>query len=73
MQELDTCPHCGSALVHVSVCGDPQNVDTYCEDCGWPDELLPLAPPCAVCGVAGIGEIDGSWYCEDHWEIKNAL
>lgn len=29
------CPNCGRALIHANT---GNLIDTYCEDCGWPDE-----------------------------------
>lgn len=61
----NTCPNCGKLLVHANLGNGV--VDTYCEDCGWPDECLPAPPPCVVCGKYGVGVCGDTWRCEDHW------
>lgn len=38
---MDKCPTCGSLLVTANLGG---KIDTYCEDCGWPDEDFSLPP-----------------------------
>jgi hypothetical protein len=30
------CPQCGNSLIHANIGNG--TVDTYCEECGWPDE-----------------------------------
>jgi RNase P subunit RPR2 len=36
IEKLNLCPNCRSSLVHVNP--GTGEIDTYCEDCGWPDE-----------------------------------
>ena len=60
-----SCPCCGELLVHVNP-GDG-TVDTYCEDCGWPDECRPANPDCVICGEPGVGICGDTWRCEEHW------
>jgi len=37
-EAMDKCPVCGENLIHANV-GDG-SIDTYCEECGWPDEEI---------------------------------
>ena len=38
---LTKCPQCGESLVQANTDGTQQGLDTYCEECGWPDENRP--------------------------------
>jgi hypothetical protein len=58
------CPQCGELLVHANL---GNRVDVYCEDCHWPDDNLPPAPPCVICKRDGVGICGDTWRCEDHW------
>jgi hypothetical protein len=33
------CPQCGEQLVTANTNGTEEGLDTYCEECGWPDEV----------------------------------
>ena len=59
------CPCCGELLVHANLGNG--TVDTYCEDCGWPDECREPNPNCVICGQPGVGVCGETWRCEDHW------
>ena len=59
------CPCCNELLVHANI-GDG-TVDTYCEDCGWPDDCIPPNPNCVICGNPGVVVCGDTWRCEDHW------
>ena len=59
------CPNCGELLVHANL-GDG-TIDTYCEDCHWPDDCLPAPPNCVICGSPSVGACGDQMRCEEHW------
>ena len=61
------CPQCGETLITVNTNGTKEGLDTYCEECGWPDDNLEPNPPCVICGNPGVGICGEQWRCEDHW------
>lgn len=52
LQLLEKCPQCGAMLIYVN----PGNgtVDTYCEECGFPDENRAVAPAPEPNGLEGF-------------------
>jgi len=62
------CPECGARLIHANI-GDG-TMDIYCEECGWPEEILPPNPSCTVCGEPGVGICGFQWRCEEHWDSE---
>lgn len=59
------CPACEARLVHTNI-GNGK-MDTYCEECGWPDEVREPNPKCVICKEDGVGICGDTWRCEDHW------
>jgi len=59
------CPSCGELLVHANLGNG--DIDTYCEECGWPDECREPNPSCTICEQPGVGICGETWRCEEHW------
>jgi len=38
MKQIALCPNCTNILIQVNT---GKEIDTYCEECGWPDECRP--------------------------------
>lgn len=57
-RRLVRCPQCGESLVH------PRDDKSYCEECGWPEEILPSLPACAKCGDQGTYDTGTIWLCD---------
>ena len=67
MAKSRKCPQCGAVLIQINTDGTNAGLDTYCEECGYPEEDRPENPQCVVCGMSGVGICDEQWRCEDHW------
>lgn len=59
------CPICQELLTHANV--GKGAIDTYCEECGWPDEVREENPPCVICKKRGVGVCIDTWRCDEHW------
>lgn len=67
MPKSNKCPQCGEELVSANTDGTKDGVQTYCENCGYPEEDRPENPACVVCGQPGVGICNCQWRCETHW------
>ncbi len=61
----DQCPNCGELLVQANI--GHGEIDVYCENCHWPDDVLDAPLACVVCGGDSVGVCGDTMRCEDHW------